>query len=615
MGERQRVMIARALSTEPKLVLADEPTGSLDTQRGGEVLELLSEICRERGAAVLLVTHDPQATAFADRVHALRDGRLVGLRAATRVLRRRLRRIVGLAMRLSSIAHLYRVRLKARLVLVQELLAVLGLAVGVALLFASQVASASLNGSVRQLTNGIVGQLAVPAAVARSARLRSNGCWVRCSAFQVSGPRCRCSRSGSSVIGPAGRAGRRPDRRRSALRERRRSAAATFPLRAARPSACACAARTDRAGDRRPARCSRSSSRSARASSRRCLPPRCKARISGALVNSPVAVAPLAYAQKLTGMRGRITRIFVAGACRAGPLRCGPGLAQVGGESSERRAGGLRRDALRQAAEPINQSTATFAAICALVGFMFAYCAMLLTMPLRQGLIRSLRRNGATRLETVQTLLFDALVLAGLACIVGLALGEAISLTVFHPDAGYLSFGFPIGSQRIVTWQNVAIAVGRRLLAACVGVLSPVREIFSRPSRRVSDAPKRLIGGWTIAALVAGLAVSRDNDDHPVRGAPDPRSSASRPWSLRCCCCLPALLDLVVAAFDRLQTVLGMAVDAHRRDRAALTADADSLARDRCDRSDRRVRQRHDPGSAAQPAARPRPPGGRNATM
>jgi putative ABC transport system permease protein len=52
-------------------------------------------------------------------------------------------------MRLSSIAHLYRVRLKARLVLVQELLAVLGLSVGVALLFASQVASASLNGSVR----------------------------------------------------------------------------------------------------------------------------------------------------------------------------------------------------------------------------------------------------------------------------------------------------------------------------------------------------------------------------------------------------------------------------------------------------------------------------------
>jgi putative ABC transport system ATP-binding protein len=77
MGERQRVMIARALSTEPNLVLADEPTGSLDTDRGREVLTLLSEVCQERGVGVLLVTHDPRAVAFADHVHALRDGRLV----------------------------------------------------------------------------------------------------------------------------------------------------------------------------------------------------------------------------------------------------------------------------------------------------------------------------------------------------------------------------------------------------------------------------------------------------------------------------------------------------------------------------------------------------------
>ena len=77
MGERQRVMIARALSTEPKLVLADEPTSNLDSARGDEVLGLLTEVCRERRTAVLLVTHDPMAAAHADRVHALRDGKLV----------------------------------------------------------------------------------------------------------------------------------------------------------------------------------------------------------------------------------------------------------------------------------------------------------------------------------------------------------------------------------------------------------------------------------------------------------------------------------------------------------------------------------------------------------
>jgi putative ABC transport system ATP-binding protein len=76
MGERQRVMIARALSTQPRLLLADEPTGSLDTQRGQEVLELLSELCRERGVAIVLVSHDPTAAAYADRVYALRDGKL-----------------------------------------------------------------------------------------------------------------------------------------------------------------------------------------------------------------------------------------------------------------------------------------------------------------------------------------------------------------------------------------------------------------------------------------------------------------------------------------------------------------------------------------------------------
>lgn len=76
-GERQRVLIARALVTDPVLVLADEPTGNLDSQRSREVLTLLTEVCSERGAAMLLVTHDPQAAKFASRLHALRDGQIV----------------------------------------------------------------------------------------------------------------------------------------------------------------------------------------------------------------------------------------------------------------------------------------------------------------------------------------------------------------------------------------------------------------------------------------------------------------------------------------------------------------------------------------------------------
>jgi len=76
MGERQRVAIARALVNEPRLLLADEPTGSLDSERGAQVLALLKELCHDRGMPVLLVTHDPRASAYVDRVHTLRDGLL-----------------------------------------------------------------------------------------------------------------------------------------------------------------------------------------------------------------------------------------------------------------------------------------------------------------------------------------------------------------------------------------------------------------------------------------------------------------------------------------------------------------------------------------------------------
>src|SRR5580704_4155795 len=75
-GERQRVMIAQALATDPPLVLADEPTGNLDTGRSRDVLGQIRDLCRGRGTAVLLVTHDPQAVSFADRVYELRDGHL-----------------------------------------------------------------------------------------------------------------------------------------------------------------------------------------------------------------------------------------------------------------------------------------------------------------------------------------------------------------------------------------------------------------------------------------------------------------------------------------------------------------------------------------------------------
>jgi putative ABC transport system ATP-binding protein len=77
-GEQQRVSIARALLMEPELVLADEPTGNLDSHSEAQVLELLSELNRAEGHTIVIVTHDPAAAAIAGRVVFLRDGRIAG---------------------------------------------------------------------------------------------------------------------------------------------------------------------------------------------------------------------------------------------------------------------------------------------------------------------------------------------------------------------------------------------------------------------------------------------------------------------------------------------------------------------------------------------------------
>jgi putative ABC transport system ATP-binding protein len=77
-GQQQRVAIARALITRPDVVFADEPTGNLDSRAGAQVLSFLRTSVRELGRTVVMVTHDPSAAAYADRVLLLADGRVAG---------------------------------------------------------------------------------------------------------------------------------------------------------------------------------------------------------------------------------------------------------------------------------------------------------------------------------------------------------------------------------------------------------------------------------------------------------------------------------------------------------------------------------------------------------
>ncbi len=103
-GEQQRVAIARSLITEPAILLADEPTGNLDSKTGTAIMELLRRSCRELQQTVIVVTHDPKAAAYADRVIFLRDGLIVQdyQPSADTPLSERLRGIMGTMEKLES---------------------------------------------------------------------------------------------------------------------------------------------------------------------------------------------------------------------------------------------------------------------------------------------------------------------------------------------------------------------------------------------------------------------------------------------------------------------------------------------------------------------------------
>jgi putative ABC transport system ATP-binding protein len=76
-GQQQRVAVARALVSEPELILADEPTGNLDTRSGDEIAGLLRDVSKKYGRTIVMVTHDPRIAAYADRIVFLRDGQVV----------------------------------------------------------------------------------------------------------------------------------------------------------------------------------------------------------------------------------------------------------------------------------------------------------------------------------------------------------------------------------------------------------------------------------------------------------------------------------------------------------------------------------------------------------
>jgi putative ABC transport system permease protein len=403
--------------------------------------------------------------------------------------------------RLSTIFYLYRVRLRARLV--QELLAVAGIAIGVALLFASQVANTSLSGSVASLTDGLVGksrlQLISRDPDGFSERLLED---VR-ELPNVLAATPVLQRS-VNVIGPRG--GESVDligvdssfvRLEGQLLAHVSAAQLSKQQGLALPSPVA---RAIGVGPLQPL-LFQVGDRSIETAVAAVL----RSNDIGGLVHSPVAIAPLWLAQSLSGMPESISRILVEP--RPGHDRAvAVGLRRLAGSPLNVRPASFEATVFRQAEKPTTQSTELFSAISALVGFLFAFNAMLLTVPQRRNLIGDLRLDGYPPLEIVEVMLFDALVLGLVGSTLGLMLGDVLSHGLLQTNPGYLSFAFPVGSLHVVSWQSVVLSMLGGLLAAMVGVTVPLRnEIFAHRApvaRKPVTSPRARV----VLLLLGGLA-------------------------------------------------------------------------------------------------------------
>ncbi|HTA12209.1 MAG TPA: FtsX-like permease family protein [Solirubrobacteraceae bacterium] len=403
-------------------------------------------------------------------------------------------------MRPGNLLHLYRVRLRARLL--QEFFAVVGIAAGVALLFASQIASQSLSSSVAQLSRGIVGDATLQLLARQSTGFDEH---VLAQVRRLPGVRVAAPllEANANAIGPHGTrsvelVGTDESLKRlggalvrhTHLVEFGGVGAILLPAPLARSIGVTrfeAMATLEIAG---------------RVSSAP-LYDQLYAKQIGPLIDSPVVVAPLFYAQEMAGLEGRVTRILIApepgreAAVRAALTRLAAGRLDVESTSYDEQL-------FAKAATASNQSTDLFAVISALVGFLFAFNAMLLTVPQRRRLVADLRREGYGPGAVVAVMALDAAVLGLLACALGLALGEELSIRLFHANPGYLSSAFAVGSSRVVGAKSVIVALAGGMLAALVAVLSPLRAIVSRDPLAV--ASERLGGlGTHRTRLLAGI--------------------------------------------------------------------------------------------------------------
>ncbi len=412
-------------------------------------------------------------------------------------------------MKPANALRLYGVRVRARLA--QEVLAVVGIAAGVALLFASQVSSSSLQSSVGQLAHGVDGRATLE-LLARGAQGFPESVLGRVRAIPGVHAAAPLLEASANALGPRGSesvqlVGADPSLTKLGGTLARHTALTPFGGVGAivLPAPLARTIGVTKFGQEATLQVAGHTVQAP-------LYEQLHESQIGSLVATPVAVAPLFYVQEMTGLSGRVTRILVQPA---------PGAQrQVRSALDAVAAGHLNVEPVSydetlfaKAAAVSNQSTVLFSVISALVGFLFAFNAVLLTVPQRRRLIADLRRDGYTPQTVIAVMLLDAAILGTVACALGLALGDELSIHFFHSNPAFFSLAFAVGSQRVVGWQSVALALGGGMLAAVVAVLSPLRDILSRdPLAALGEARGGAgaagAGGWRALAGLACLGAA-----------------------------------------------------------------------------------------------------------
>ncbi len=453
--------------------------------------------------------------------------------------------------RLSFIRYVFEARLATRAVVIQEAFAVLGIAVGVALLFASQVSSTSLDRAVSQLNDQLVGsaQVQLKARSYQGAPERLLGEVRAIPGVRTALPILERQ---VNVIGEHGERpvlllGVEPQAMKVSSKFDHRFSAKQL----AHVPAIALPAPLDAeigSGPLEPVQ--------VQVGARyieTLVGATLGAKEIGGLINSPIAVTSINYAQKLAQTPNVLTRIFV----RYDPAQAGPARVALAALAAkwnvDLRPSTFESRLFSVAVAPENKSEQLFSGISALVGFLFALNAMLITVPSRRKLVEDLYPHGPPE-TAIQLLLVNALVLGVLACGLGIILGDVLSIAVFHVTPGYLTFAFPVGSERVIDLQTLALAVAVGMTAAVAGVMWPVREILWGP-QEATHKPRAHRRWWMAGVLFLG-AVCLAVTTYTLLADSKAAVVGNITLVIALACFLPFVFDGAVRLFERLSDLI-----------------------------------------------------------